>query len=415
MKSTASIVWKALACALLLCSASWAQNVYGTLTGRVLDPSGASIPGASVAAINVGTNARFPATSSSDGFYTLPGLPVGVYDLSVEAQGFQNFTVRGIRLQVNESIRVDATLPVGTSTETVNVIADSVVVDTISPTLKAVVDQKRIEELPLNGRNATQLMRLVVGTSVDTRTSVTSGTTYPGVTGVSVNGGRANTTNFMLDGSQNNDHYTNVPNPMPNPDALQEFSVQTNSFSAEFGRQSGGIVNAVTKSGTNEVHGSAFWFVRNKAMNATPYFGARRADGRRADDGLKRNQFGATLGGPVYIPKFYDGRNKSFFLCRIKARWSAARRRRTFAWCPRLPNGTEISQHFQEHYEIRLVVAHTRTTRFPYRRSVRFRPRSSTSFQYQSGEIPLRLRQHKTLTTGRCWPASISRSPRVTG
>jgi outer membrane receptor protein involved in Fe transport len=278
-----------------------------------MDPSGASVPGATVVAVNTGTGARTTASSSAEGNYTIPALPVGIYDLTVEAAGFQQYTVRGIRVQVNETIRIDPALQVGTATESVTVEADAVVVDTVSPTLKAVVDQKRIEELPLNGRNATQLMRLIVGTSVDVRTSVTSGTTYPGVTGVSVNGGRANTTNFMLDGSQNNDHYTNVPNPMPNPDALQEFSVQTNAFSAEFGRQSGGIVNAVTKSGTNELHGSAFWFVRNKAMNATPYFGATRADGRRADDGLKRNQYGATLGGPIFIPKLYDGRNKTFF------------------------------------------------------------------------------------------------------
>ena len=304
---------RALGVVLLLCSVSRAQNVYGVITGRVVDPSGASVPGASVTAVNTGTGARFPVSSSSDGFYTLPALPVGVYDLTVEAAGFQNFTVRGIRLQVNETVRVDSNLNVGTSSETITVVADAVIVDTVSPTLKAVVDQKRIEELPLNGRNATQLMRLVVGTVTDMRADTTSGTTYPGVTAVSVNGGRSNTTNFMLDGSQNNDHYTNVPNPMPNPDALQEFSVQTNSFSAEFGRQSGGIVNAVTKSGTNELHGSAFWFVRNKAMNSTPYFGATRPDGKRADDGLKRNQYGATVGGPIFIPKFYDGRNKSFF------------------------------------------------------------------------------------------------------
>jgi hypothetical protein len=307
------IATKLLAVLLLGGAAAQAQNVYGVITGRVLDSSGAVVPNASVVAVNTGTAARFPVMSSADGLFTLPALPVGVYDVTVEAAGFQNFTVRGIRLQVNETIRVDANLSVGTSSETVTVVAEAVVVDTVSPTLKSVVDQKRIEELPLNGRNPTQLMRLVVGTVADYRADTTSGTTYPGVTAVSVNGGRSNTTNFMLDGSQNNDHYTNVPNPMPNPDALQEFSVQTNSFSAEFGRQSGGIVNAVTKSGTNEVHGSAFSFVRNKAMNSTPYFGGTRPDGRRADDGLKRNQFGGTLGGPVYIPKLYDGRNKSFF------------------------------------------------------------------------------------------------------
>lgn len=304
---------RVLAALLLLSAAAHAQNVNGVITGRVLDPSGATVPNASVAAVNTGTAARFTTTSSDEGYYTLPALPVGVYDIRVEAAGFQAFTVQGIRLQVNETIRVDASLVVGASTETVTVTAESVVVDTISPTLKAVVDQRRIEELPLNGRNPAQLMRLVVGTVADYRADTTSGTTYPGSTAVSVNGGRSNTTNFMLDGSQNIDHYTNVPNPMPNPDALQEFSVQTNSFSAEFGRQSGGIVNAVTKSGTNEVHGSGFWFVRNKAMNSTPYFGGTRPDGRRADDGLKRNQYGATLGGPVYIPKLYDGRNKSFF------------------------------------------------------------------------------------------------------
>jgi outer membrane receptor protein involved in Fe transport len=298
---------------LVLTCVSLAQNVYGSLTGSVLDPSGASIPGASVVATNTGTGARFSVTSNADGLYTLPALPVGVYDLNVESAGFQHFHVRNIRLQVNETIRVDATLTVGTSTETVTVEASAVVVDTVSPTLKTVVDQKRIEDLPLNGRNATQLMRLVVGTVRDTRTSVTSGTTYPGVTGVSVNGGRSNTTNFMLDGGQNNDHYTNVPNPMPNPDALQEFSVQTNSFNAEFGRQSGGIVNAVTKSGTNELHGSGFWFVRHHKLNSTPYFGAVGPDGKRMTDGLKRHQFGGTVGGPVFIPKFYDGRNKSFF------------------------------------------------------------------------------------------------------
>jgi hypothetical protein len=308
-----SLAIKALAALLLCTGAAQAQNVYGVITGRVLDPSGATVPKASVVAVNTGTAARFTTTSSDEGFYTLPALPVGLYDLRVEAAGFQSFNVQSIRVQVNETIRVDAHLAVGASTETVTVTAESVVIDTVSPTLKAVVDQKRIEELPLNGRNPTQLMRLVVGTVADYRADTTSGTTYPGVTAVSVNGGRSNATNFMLDGSQNIDHYTNVPNPMPNPDALQEFSVQTNSFSAEFGRQSGGIVNAVTKSGTNELHGSGFWFVRNAAMNATPYFGAVGPDGRRANDGLKRNQFGATLGGPVFIPKVYDGRNKSFF------------------------------------------------------------------------------------------------------
>ncbi|MCW5964159.1 MAG: carboxypeptidase regulatory-like domain-containing protein [Bryobacterales bacterium] len=217
MMSRHAIPWKALVGILLLCSAGFAQNVYGVITGRVLDPSGASVPGASIVGVNTGTGLRFQATSSTEGNYTLNALPVGNYDLFVEAAGFQGFTVRAIRLQVNENVRVDASLQVGASTETVTVVADSVVVDTVSPTLKAVVDQRRIEELPLNGRNATQLMRLVVGTVTDYRADTTSGTTYPGTQAVSVNGGSSNTTNYMLDGSQNNDHYTNMPNPCRTP------------------------------------------------------------------------------------------------------------------------------------------------------------------------------------------------------
>lgn len=293
-------------------SQCFGQNIYGSITGRVTDPLGATVPNAAIAAINTATNARFATVSSQEGVYTLPALPVGTYNLTIEAPGFRMYTGQGIRLQVNETARVDVTLELGSPTESVTVVAEVVQVDTTSSTLKTVVDQRRIEELPLNGRNPTQLMRLVVGVTTDFRADATSGTTYPGVTPVSVNGNRAATTNYMLDGAQNNDHYTNAPNPMPNPDALQEFSVQTNSFSAEFGRQSGGVVNAVTKSGTNELHGSAFWFVRNNALNADPYFAAV-VDGRRQDDGLKRNQFGATLGGPVLFPGLYHGKDRTFY------------------------------------------------------------------------------------------------------
>jgi Carboxypeptidase regulatory-like domain/TonB-dependent Receptor Plug Domain len=288
------------------------QDVTAGITGLVKDESGAVIVGAKVAAINTGTQARFDTVADATGVYTFRGLPVGLYDLQADAPGFKRFEAKGVHLQVNEVARVDMAFQVGTATETVSVVAQTVSVDTSSSTLKTVVDQKRIEELPLNGRNATQLMRLVAGVVTDPRASVTSGTTYPGVTPVSVNGSRTNSTNYVLDGAQNNDHYTNAPNPMPNPDALQEFSVQTNNFSAEFGRQSGGLVNAVTKSGTNEFHGSAFEFVRNNALNAANYF-APIVDGEKQSDGLKRNQFGATFGGPVWIPKVYNGHDKTFF------------------------------------------------------------------------------------------------------
>ena len=301
-----------VATAALLSSSARAQNVSGSITGVVTDSSGGVVPSAKATARNTGTAAVFSATTSADGVYFLRNLPVGEYDIVVEAGGFQKFEVKDVRLQVNEVSRLDVRLSVGATTETVTVQANAVTVDTTTSTLKAVVDQKRIEELPLNGRNATQLMRLIVGVTNDPSANVTSGTTYPGTNPVSVNGGRSNTTNYVLDGAQNNDVYSNAPAPLPNPDALQEFSVQTNNFSAEFGRQSGGVVNAVTKSGTNELHGSAFEFVRNQALNATNYF-SPIINGSKLTDGLKRNQFGGTIGGPLVIPKVYNGRDKTFF------------------------------------------------------------------------------------------------------
>jgi outer membrane receptor protein involved in Fe transport len=298
----------------LLAASAYAQNITATITGIVKDGTGAVIPNASIKATNTGTQAAFTAISSTDGSYIVRTLPVGLYTVRIEARGFQAWEARELRLQVNEIARVDATLGVASTTDSVTVSAAVVTVDTTSATLRTVVDQKRIEELPLNGRNVTQLLRLVAGVVADPRADVTSGTTYPGTVPVSVNGGRANATNYVLDGAQNNDLYSNAPNPFPNPDALQEFSVQTNNFSAEFGRQSGGVVNAVTKSGTNEFHGSAFEFVRNQALNAVNFF-APVIPGTQSkrQDGLKRNQFGATLGGPVLLPKLYNGKDKTFF------------------------------------------------------------------------------------------------------
>ena len=288
------------------------QDVTAGITGLVKDATGGVVPGAKITATNNGTQAHFESTADASGVYTFRALPVGMYDLAADVPGFKRFEAKNVRLQVNEIARVDMALEVGAAAETVSVEAQAVTVDTSSPTLKTVVRSERIEELPLNGRNATQLMRLVAGVVPDPRADVTSGTTYPGVTPVSVNGSRANSTNYVLDGAQNNDHYTNAPNPMPNPDALQEFSIQTDNFSAEFGRQSGGLVNAVTKTGTNDIHGSAFEFVRNNALNAANYF-APVVNGKKQSDGLKRNQFGATLGGPVWLPKLYDGHDKTFF------------------------------------------------------------------------------------------------------
>ena len=301
-----------VALASLLAALAFSQNTTGSFTGIVTDPSGGVLPNGVVTARNTGTGATFSARTDGDGVFVMRGVVVGVYDLSSEVTGFQKFEIRGVRLQVNETIRADMRLTIGSATETVTVSASAAVLDTVSATLKSVVDQRRIEQLPLNGRNPAQLMRLIVGVTNDPGANVTSGTTYPGANPVSVNGGRSNTTNYILDGAQNNDLYSNAPSPLPNPDALQEFSVQTNNFSAEFGRQSGGIVNAITRSGTNEFHGSLFEYVRNNALNAANYF-SPVVNGAKVSDGLKRNQYGGTIGGPVNIPGLYKGKDKTFF------------------------------------------------------------------------------------------------------
>jgi len=292
----------------------YAADVTGAIGGFVKDSTGALVPNVSVVVTNEGTGAKFTAQSDATGSYTLGNLPVGVYDLVAEMSGFKKFVAQAVRVQVNETSRLDITLLVGSVSQSVEVSAHALTVDTSDPTLKEVVDERRIVDLPLNGRNPVQLMQLVAGVESDTiNADVTSGCTYPGVTPVSVDGGRANTTNYILDGAQNNDHYSNAPNPMPNPDALQEFSVQTNNFSAEFGRNLGGVVNAVTKSGTNSLHGSAFEYVRNYDLNADNFFAPLLPDGSKQSDGLERNQFGATLGGPVDLPKLYNGKDRTFF------------------------------------------------------------------------------------------------------
>ena len=290
-----------------------AQNITGEISGVVKDATGSVVPGVDVTATNTGTNALYTAVSNDIGVFTLRALPIGTYNLNAELAGFKRFEATNIAVQVNEISRVNVTLEIGEVTETIQVAADVINVDTQTSSLKTVIDQRRVEDLPLNGRDPVQLMRLVAGVSKYDGAGLTSGTTYPGVVNVSVNGARGNATNFVLDGGQNNDHYSNAPNPMPNPDALAEFSVQTNNFSAEFGRNSGGLVNAVTKSGTNQFHGTAFGYVRNAALNAANFFAPIDANGEKVDDGLKRSQFGATAGGPVWLGGLYDGRDKSFW------------------------------------------------------------------------------------------------------
>src|SRR4051812_24001572 len=281
----------------------------GAIVGTVLDSSGAVIVNAKVIVTAPATGFMRSVTSSADGGYVCPLLPVGIYNVSVESSGFKKFEQSGVEVKAEISTSVFATLRPGSASETIIVQGEANQVDTRTGTLRETIDQRTIRDLPLNGRNAAQLVLLSPGTSDLTNggngqaASGGSGAgvygdldqpvTYPGAQFISSNGAQGQGVNYLLDGGTNVDVYSNINNPFPNPEALQEFTVQTNNYSAEYGRGVGAVVNIVTKSGTNDFHGNAFEFLRNGAFNAANYF-----SGGQVDE-LKRNQFGGSLGGPV--------------------------------------------------------------------------------------------------------------------
>jgi hypothetical protein len=287
----------------LLAVAAFAQQ-NGQITGVVRDSSGAVVPGATVKATEVATGFSRTAISSENGEYFLPNLRPTQYEISTEAQGFRSFKRAGIELLASQSLTVNIALEVGAVTETVTVAGAAVQVDTSTSTLSDVVDRARIIELPLNGRDAAKLATLVPGTAVIS-VSTESGKSIPGGLQLSSNGSRNSQVAYKLDGAGNNDPYFQENQTFPNPDAIQEFSIQTSNYTAASGNNAGAIVSVVTRSGTNEFHGSAFEFVRNRVFNARNTFSATQ-------DYLKRNQFGLAGGGPVRLPH-YDGRNKTFF------------------------------------------------------------------------------------------------------
>jgi len=287
---------------LILCAAipaCFAQTApTSSLSGVVTDPSGAAVASAAVALTNQATHLMRQTQSGADGRYRLTLIPAGVYDLRVSAAGFRPLEQTNIRLNVDVPTTVNVALTVGALAEQVTVSEDAVMVNTQSGTLTQVVNQRYIEELPLNGRNAATLVRMVPGTVTGVGTT-TAGYANTGDTqAISVNGTRGNEVSYKLDGATHMDNVTNLNAIYPNPDALAEFSVQTSNYSAQYGDAAGAVVNVVTKSGTNQLHGSAFEFLRNGDLNARNFFAAQH-------DNLKRNQFGGALGGPILRNKLF--------------------------------------------------------------------------------------------------------------
>jgi hypothetical protein len=278
------------------------------LSGTVTDGQGALIPSATVTVTQASTGATTVVNSNASGLYVFPSLPAASYSISISADRFKTFVQTGIELQADQSVTVNATLELGQTSQTVTVAADVTQVDTTTGTLSQVVDQQSVNDLPLNGRNAADLTEETAGVVLGPVDNSDQGLTktFPAAVTVSVNGARSDNTNYMFDGGNNIDEYFGVNQPFPFPDALQEFSIQTSNYNAEYGQSSGGVVNIVSRSGGDAFHGSLFEFVRNGAFNAANYFSS-------TVDPLKRNQFGGTVGGPVVIPHLFESRHTFFF------------------------------------------------------------------------------------------------------
>lgn len=289
--------------------ASWAQKDTGTIVGSVKDPSGAVVPNASVTVTDVEHGQTLNTTTNSDGDFVASPLRVGRYTVTVQQSGFKKAVSVPVDLDVQQRVAVNVVLQVGEISESVVVSSATPLLESETSELGQVVDSQRVANLPLNGRNFAQLALLTAGTAPS----------EPGARdeqsfGFSAGGARSLQNNFLLDGIDNNSNLTDLLNEtnyviQPPVDALAEFKVQTNAYSAEFGRGNGAVVNAVIKSGTNDVHGSVWGFLRNNTLDARNYFDPV---GKGAPP-YEQYQFGGTFGGPVYIPGVYDGKNRTFF------------------------------------------------------------------------------------------------------
>lgn len=283
-----------------------AQTGSGVIFGTVTDPSGAVISTARVTVTNTATGTTQMAQTDDSGNYVVTALHAATYSITCEAPGFKTTQRAGIVLQVDQRAQVNLAMQVGQTQQVVSVEAHVTNLDTFTSTVSDVVDPIRMTQLPLNGRNALTLQALLPGAVQMASGSAATGIALNTNMVFAVNGARPNQSAYTLDGGLNMDMYNNVPAAFPNPDMLQEFSILQNGYSAVQGRDAGAVINMITKSGTNDFHGTAYEFLRNSYADARDYFST-------VVPPLKRNQFGGTIGGPVLIPHFYNGRNRTFF------------------------------------------------------------------------------------------------------
>ncbi|MGB8011620.1 MAG: TonB-dependent receptor [Terriglobales bacterium] len=275
---------------------SSAQDATGRIVGTVYDPQGAVIPAVQITAINTATQDARTATTDKEGYFQILSLPIGNYKVSAEHSGFRTEMSAEQKLQINQALRIDFKMQVGTASQTIDVGAEAAPVETVNPTLGQSITGRTLTNMPLNGRDMLDLALLQPGV---TESNDDNG----GAGNYSIAGGRTDSVTFLLDGGNNNDLLDNSNLLDPNPDAVAEFRLLTSDYTAEYGRNGGGVISIVTKSGTNQIHGSLFEFFRNRVLDANDYFNIQQGLPRLD---LKRNQYGATLGGPIV-------KNKAFF------------------------------------------------------------------------------------------------------
>jgi hypothetical protein len=276
---------------LIAAGTGWAQAVAGRRCRRRQGFERRRAAGVEVTITKTDTGTSRTVFTGADGAYVFPNLPVGPYKLKVRLQGFNTYVQEGIVLQVNTNPTIDVGLTVGSVGEQVTVTANTTTVETRSTGVGQVIDNQQVTEIPLNGRQATELIFLSGLATAAPAGDLNTNKNFPTVT-ISVAGGQANGITYIMDGGTHNDPFNNLNLPTPFPDALQEFKVETSSLPARYGHHAASAVNLVTKSGTNALHGNAFDFVRNYHFNARNFFAPAR-------DSLRRNQFGGTVGGPV--------------------------------------------------------------------------------------------------------------------
>ena len=298
---------------LFACGSAVAQTATGRIMGTATDAQGAAIAGAKITVTNTGTNVSWNTVTSSEGFYQVLELPVGNYSVTAEHEGFSKVVTASQSLDINQALRIDVRLKVGSLSDVVKVEAQAAQVETVSPTIGGTVTGAPIQNLPLNGRNTLDLALTqpgVVPFADDLGTYGTNNGGSNGLGGISVAGGRGDAVTYLLDGGLNNRVTSNQVVFNPNPEAVEEFRLLENNYTAEYGRNGGGTITEVIKSGTNSLHGSLYDFLRNDALNASDFFDNAAGKPRPV---LKRNQFGGTIGGPISLPKLVNGKDRFFF------------------------------------------------------------------------------------------------------